>query len=52
MQDHIRRIHSREIHHHYIGHNIQSELISLLAHKVQFSIKNVITEAQIFLNHS
>ena len=48
MQDHIRHIHTREIHHHYLGHNIQNELISFFAHKVQFSIKNIIREAKYF----
>ncbi|XP_010436243.1 PREDICTED: zinc finger MYM-type protein 1-like [Camelina sativa] len=48
IQDHIRRIKDHEIHHHYLGHNIQNEFIYLLAHKVQIYILRVIKEAKYF----
>jgi hypothetical protein len=38
MQEHIRRIKDGEIHNHYLRHNIQNELIHLVATEIKINI--------------
>jgi hypothetical protein len=44
MQKHVRRIEYGKIHNHYLRHNIQNELIHLLAIEVNKSIIEKVRE--------
>lgn len=48
MKEHIRRISSEEIHCHYLGKNIQNEVIQLLANKIRSHILHALKNAKYY----
>jgi hypothetical protein len=49
MQEHIRCIQNNEIHHHYLGHNIQNELIYLIAKAIRTYVLSIIKGDKYFV---
>jgi hypothetical protein len=48
MEEHIKRIHDDEIHHHYLGPRMQNDLIGMLADAVKKHILKIIKGAKYF----
>jgi len=52
MQDHIYQIKDDQIHNHYLMHNIQNELLNLLASKIKIKIIKEIKDAKYYSNNT
>ena len=48
MEEHCRRITNAEIHHHYLGHNIQNELLQMMAIEIKAKIIKTVKDAEYF----
>jgi hypothetical protein len=48
IQEHVKRITTEDIHKHYLGHNIQNEVIDLIAAAIRSEIIRKIKESKYF----